>query len=289
MRTIRTIAELRGHLSRARAEGRSVGLVPTMGAFHAGHHSLIRAARAGHDELVVSLFVNPAQFDESADLAAYPRDEERDAAEAAELGTDVLFAPPAEEIYPAGFATTVHVAGLTEVLEGAHRGAGHFDGVTTVVAKLLNIVAPDAAYFGQKDAQQAAVVRRLVRDLDLPVRIEVLPTVRAADGVALSSRNAHLSGDERRRARALSKGLHAAASLVAAGEHDAAALLAAVRAELAAEDLRPDYVALVEPDGFAPLTSLDGPALLAVAARIGHTRLIDNVSLEPVHAPVATG
>jgi pantoate--beta-alanine ligase len=260
-----------------------------MGAFHAGHHSLIRAARAAHDELVVSLFVNPAQFNEAADLAAYPRDEARDAAEAAALGADVLFAPPVEEIYPPGFSTTVHVAGLTDVLEGAHRGAAHFDGVCTVVTKLLNIVAPDAAYFGQKDAQQLAVVRRLVRDLDLPVRIEGLPTVRDDDGVALSSRNAHLSPAERERARALSRGLRAAAALVAAGERDGGPLVAAEHAELAAEGIEPEYVALVDPDSFEALTRLDGRALLAVAARVGATRLIDNVLLEPVGAPVATG
>jgi pantoate--beta-alanine ligase len=260
-----------------------------MGAFHAGHHSLIRAARAAHDELVVSLFVNPAQFNESADLAAYPRDEAKDAAESQALGVDVLFAPPVEEIYPPGFATTVHVAGLTDGLEGAHRGAGHFDGVCTVVAKLLNIVAPDAAYFGQKDAQQAAVVKRLVRDLDIPARIEVLPTVRDADGVALSSRNVLLSAAERERARALSRGLRNAAALVANGERDADALTEAARAALAGAAVTAEYVALVDPESFEPLTRLDGPAVLAVAARVGAVRLIDNVPLEPVGAPVATG
>jgi pantoate--beta-alanine ligase len=289
MRTIRTIAELRAHLAETRAQGRTVGLVPTMGAFHAGHHSLIRAARAAHDELVVSLFVNPAQFNESADLAAYPRDEAKDAAEAQALGVDVLFAPPVEEIYPPGFATTVHVQGLTEALEGAHRGVSHFDGVCTVVAKLLNIVAPDAAYFGQKDAQQVAVVKRLVRDLDIPAGIEVLPTVRDADGVALSSRNVLLSAAERERARALSRGLRAAAALVASGERDADALTEAARAELAGAAVTAEYVALVDPESFEPLTRLDGPAVLAVAARVGAVRLIDNVPLEPVGAPVATG
>jgi pantoate--beta-alanine ligase len=289
MRTIRTIAELRAHLARARAQGRTVGLVPTMGAFHAGHHSLISAARAAHDELVVSLFVNPAQFNESADLAAYPRDEAKDAAQAQALGVDVLFVPPVEEIYPAGFATTVHVEGLTDVLEGMHRGAAHFDGVCTVVAKLLNIVGPDAAYFGQKDAQQVAVVKRLVRDLDIPARIEVLPTIRDADGVALSSRNQLLSAPERQRARALSRGLRNAAALVADGERDADALTEAARAELVGAAVTAEYVALVDPDSFEPLTRLDGPAVLAVAARVGAVRLIDNVPLEPVGAPVATG
>ena len=192
---------MRAWLGNARAEGGTVGLVPTMGAFHAGHHSLMRAARAEQDAVVVSLFVNPAQFNDTGDLAAYPRTEANDAAEAAELGVDVLFAPPVSEIYPEGFATTVSVAGLSEVLEGAERGPGHFAGVCTVVNKLLNIVGPDVAYFGQKDAQQVAVVKRMVRDLDMPVRIEVLPTVREPDGLALSSRNVRLS-PSRPRARA---------------------------------------------------------------------------------------
>jgi len=260
-----------------------------MGAFHAGHHSLMRAARGAHDELVVSLFVNPAQFNDAADLAAYPRAEAKDAAEAQALGVDVLFAPPPDEIYPAGFATTVHVAGLTEALEGAHRGVAHFDGVCTVVAKLLNIVAPDAAYFGQKDAQQVAVVRRLVRDLGVPARIEVLPTVRDADGVALSSRNVLLTAADRERARALSRGLRAAAALVAGGERDGDALMEAARAELAGAAVAPEYVALVDPESFEPRTRVNGPAVLAVAARVGPVRLIDNVPLVPIGAPVATG
>ena len=216
MRTIRTIGEMRGHVRRARDQGRSVGLVPTMGAFHAGHHSLMRAARANQDEVIVSLFVNPSQFNDPADLAAYPRTEAQDAAEAAELGVDVLFAPSAEEIYPPGFATTVQVKGLSEVLEGAARGPGHFAGVCTVVTKLLNIVQPDVAYFGQKDAQQVAVVTRMVRDLDIPVRLETLPTVREPDGLALSSRNRRLNAEDRARALALSKALNAARDAVAA-------------------------------------------------------------------------
>src|ERR1700754_445910 len=221
MRTIRTVAEMRGGLVNARAEQRSVGLVPTMGAFHAGHHSLMRAARSEQDAVVVSLFVNPAQFNETTDLDAYPRSESHDAAEAADLGVDVLFAPPVSEIYPPGFATTVSVAGLTEILEGAERGPGHFAGVCTVVCKLLNIVAPDVAYFGQKDAQQVAVVQRMVRDLDMPMKIEVLPTVREHDGLALSSRNIRLSPTDRTRALGLSKALQAASAVVAGGERDA--------------------------------------------------------------------
>ena len=284
MRTIRTIGELRAWLGNARDEGRTVGLVPTMGAFHAGHHALMQAARAEQDAVVVSLFVNPAQFNDAGDLAAYPRSEDDDAAEAAELGVDVLFAPPQSEIYPDGFATTVNVAGLGEVLEGAERGPGHFAGVCTVVCKLLNIAGPDVAYFGQKDAQQVAVVKRMVRDLDMPVRIEVVPTVREPDGLALSSRNVRLSRAERARAVALSRALRAAAEAAAAGERDAEAIRAAALEELTNVDA--EYLAIVDPVSFTELTSITGPALVAVAARVGPVRLIDNVVLQPV--PVAT-
>jgi pantoate--beta-alanine ligase len=287
MRTIRSIAEMRAWLGRARTEGRTIGLVPTMGAFHAGHHSLMRAARAEQDEVVVSLFVNPAQFGDPGDLAAYPRAEADDAAEAAELGVDVLFAPPVEEIYPPGFATSVQVAGLSALLEGAERGPGHFAGVCTVVTKLLNIVGPDVAYFGQKDAQQVAVVRRMVRDLDIPARIEVLPTVREPDGLALSSRNRRLSAADRERALGLSRGLAAARAAVAAGERDAARVRAAALGAL--NGVEPEYLAIVDPSSFAPKAAIDGPTLVAVAAHVGPVRLIDNVLLEPVPAPVATG
>jgi pantoate--beta-alanine ligase len=285
MRTIRTVAEMRAWLGNARAEGRSVGLVPTMGAFHAGHHSLMQAAREEQDSVVVSLFVNPAQFNDTRDLDAYPRTEANDAAEAADLGVDVLFAPPVTEIYPEGFATTVQVAGLSEVLEGAERGPGHFAGVCTVVNKLLNIVGPDVAYFGQKDAQQVAVVKRMVRDLDMPVRIEVMPTVREPDGLALSSRNVRLSPDDRARALGLSRALRAAGEAVAAGERDAGRVRAAAFAEFG--DLEPEYLALVDPLTFAPLHTVNARTLVAVAAQVGPVRLIDNIVLEPV--PVATG
>ena len=220
MKTLRTIADVRAHVGAARRAGRSVGLVPTMGAFHAGHEALMRAARESCDEVIVSLFVNPAQFDEAADLAAYPRTEEQDAATAAALGVDALFAPPLEEIYPDGFATTVQVGRLAGVLEGAHRGAAHFDGVCTVVCKLFNIVAPDVAFFGQKDAQQVVVIRRMVRDLDIPVRLHVVPTVREPDGLALSSRNARLGAADRERAVALARALAAIRDAVEAGERD---------------------------------------------------------------------
>jgi pantoate--beta-alanine ligase len=281
MRTVRTVSDLRAALRPPRREERAIGLVPTMGALHEGHLSLIRAARAETDVVVVSLFVNPAQFDDASDLDAYPRDEGRDAQAAAAAGADLLFAPPLDEVYPPGFATTVRVAGLTEHLEGEHRGAGHFEGVATVVAKLLNMAQPDVAYFGQKDAQQAAVIRRLVRDLDIPARIAVCPTVREPDGLALSSRNVRLRGADRDRAVALRRALDAAAGAVAAGERDAAALARAGRAAMAALGVEPEYVALVRPDDLRPVERVDGDVLVVVAARVGATRLIDNTILSP--------
>jgi len=287
--TIRDKAQMRAHVAAARAAGRSVGLVPTMGAFHAGHHALMRAAREACDEVVVSLFVNPAQFNETSDLAAYPRDEARDAAEAAELGVDVLFAPSAEEVYPPGFATSVRVEGLGDVLEGAERGPGHFIGVCTVVAKLLNVVAPDVAFFGQKDAQQVAVLRRMAADLDIPARLEVVPTVREPDGLAMSSRNVHLSPDERRRAVSLSQALGAARDAIAEGERDGAAVRDVALAALARHGVEPEYLALVHPDTFEPLATVGARNLVAVAARVGRTRLIDNALIPtPRPAPVAT-
>ena len=212
MKIVRSVAELR----RALTGHEDVGLVPTMGFLHEGHLSLIRRARAECDTVVVSLFVNPKQFGPGEDLDAYPRDEARDATLAEACGADLLFAPSHDEVYPDGFATTVEVAGLTDVLCGAAR-PGHFAGVTTVVAKLFNMVGPDVAYFGQKDAQQALVIRKLVRDLDMPVRVEICPTVREPDGLALSSRNAYLSADERQRALGLSRALRAAEAAVAEG------------------------------------------------------------------------
>src|SRR3954463_16821586 len=261
MIVLRTKAEVREHVAAARAAGRSVALVPTMGAFHAGHHALMRAARDACDEVVVSLFVNPAQFNEASDLAAYPRSEEKDGAEAAGLGVDVLFAPAGEEIYPDGFATSVRVDGLGEILEGAERGPGHFAGVCTVVAKLFNVVAPDVAYFGQKDAQQVAVLRRMGGDLDFPLTLEVLPTVRDPDGLALSSRNVRLSAEERDRALALNAALHAAAqSGIEAGEE-----------VLRQYGVTPEYFAAVDPERFT-----EPGDLIVIAATIGTTRLIDN-------------
>ena len=260
MKTIATVDELRAAL----VDAGSVGLVPTMGALHEGHLSLLRAARGENDLVVASLFVNPAQFDVESDLEAYPRDEARDARLAAEAGVDILFAPPLEEMYPAGFQTWVDVEGVSRGLEGDAR-PGHFRAVATVCLKLFNIVRPARAYFGQKDAQQAAVIRRLVRDLDVPLEIRVLPIVRDPDGLALSSRNVRLSPDERARALALPRALAKGAEAYRSGG-DA---VAAATAEL--NGLTPDYVELLD---------LDGALMLAGAVHVGSIRLIDNVLLK---------
>ena len=281
MRTVRAVAELRDLLGSERREGRRIGLVPTMGYFHDGHLSLMRRARGESDLVVVSLFVNPAQFGPGEDFQAYPRDEDRDERLAEAEGVDVLFAPPLEEVYPDGFDTTVTIGALTETLEGdeAQRGPEHFQGVATVVTKLFNMVGPDVAYFGQKDAQQALVIRKLVRDLDIPVEIAVCPTVRDADGLALSSRNAYLSPDERERALALSRALRAAEATVAEGTVDAAAVVAAARAELDRAGIEPDYLQLRSATDLSRVERVNGSALLAVAARVGRARLIDNAIL----------
>jgi pantoate--beta-alanine ligase len=283
MRTLRTVAELREALAPARREGRTIGLVPTMGALHEGHLALLRAAREQCDVVVMSLFVNPSQFDEAADLQRYPRDEARDARLAQEAGVDLLFAPEAGEVYPPAFATSVSVAGLSEPFEGRVRGAVHFQGVATVVTKLLCMVAPDVAYFGRKDAQQLLVIRRLAADLNLPVRIEGLATVREPDGLALSSRNALLSAEERARALGLPAALRRACELADEGERSAAVLLGAVGEVLASFGLEPEYAALVDPETLAPVHELDsaagGEALLLAAVRVGGVRLIDNTTI----------
>jgi pantoate--beta-alanine ligase len=282
VRTVRTIRELRDALAPERRAGRSIGLVPTMGSLHEGHLSLVRRARRECDVVVVSLFVNPSQFGPAEDLDAYPRDEVRDRRVAEAEGVDVLFAPPVEEVYPEGFDTTVTVGGLTSVLDGdpSRRGPGHFAGVATVVTKLLNMVGPDVAYFGQKDAQQALMIRKLVRDLDIPVHIEVCPIVRDPDGLALSSRNAYLSVDERDRALALSRALRAAEDAVAGGTLEAAAVLAAARAKLDEAGVEPEYLELRSADDLSEVERVNGSTLLAVAARVGRARLIDNSILE---------
>jgi len=275
--------ELRAALAPDRLAGRSIGLVPTMGYLHEGHLSLLRAARAECDVVVMSLFVNPTQFAPGEDLDRYPRDEERDLRLAAEAGADHVYAPPVEAVYPAGFATSVGVEGqLTGVLDGdpRRRGPGHFRGVTTVVAKLFNTVQPDVAYFGQKDAQQAAVIRRMVRDLDFPLRIEVLPIVREPDGLAMSSRNAYLDAEARERATALSVALRTAESVSRADGLRAG--LEAAAAELRGAGIEPEYLEARDPDNLSPVTELGSrPVLIAVAAQVGGARLIDNVLVGP--------
>jgi pantoate--beta-alanine ligase len=281
MKIVRTVKALREAVSNARSRGERVALVPTMGAFHEGHLSLMRRARERCGCVIVSLFVNPTQFNERADLDRYPRDEARDAAMAEAVGVDLLFAPLADEVYPAGFATMVEVSGVSEPLEGAMRGPAHFRGVATVVAKLFNLAQPDEAFFGQKDAQQALLIRRMARDLDFPVHVEVCPTVRERDGLAMSSRNALLDAESRRRATALSRALFAVERAVAGGERDAERALAVGRAVLATGGIEPEYLAAVSAETLAPVTTLGGETLIALAARVGTVRLIDNVVVRP--------
>jgi pantoate--beta-alanine ligase len=285
MRIVRARAELREALAEPRREGRRIGLVPTMGYFHDGHLSLMRRAREDCDLVVVSLFVNPTQFGPGEDLASYPRNEDRDAELAALEGVDLLWTPDAEQMYPDGFATSVEVANsLTGILEGdpGHRGPSHFRGVTTVVAKLFNSVQPDVAYFGRKDAQQALVIERMTRDLDVPVEIAVLPTVREEDGLALSSRNAYLTEEQRERAAAISRALRAAERAADAGETSTEALVEAARDELRRAGIEPEYVEARAAEDLSPIAELNGrPVLLAVAARVGKARLIDNVVISP--------
>ena len=282
---VRAPDELRDALAAPRREGRTIGLVPTMGCLHEGHLSLLRAAHVECEVVVMSLFVNPTQFGPGEDLERYPRDERRDAELAAEAGVDLIYAPPVEQVYPEGFSTTVEVGDLTEVLCGdpARRGPEHFRGVTTVVAKLFNSVQPDVAYFGRKDAQQLAVIRRMVRDLDFPVRIEGLPIVREPDGLAMSSRNAYLGPEERERATALSRALAAVERGAQAGSLVAG--IEAGRRELAAAGIEPEYLEARDPDDLTPVAELgDRPVLVAVAARVGGARLIDNIEL-PADGP----
>lgn len=279
MERVCTVAELRERLRGARRAGDSLGLVPTMGAFHEGHLSLMRRARADNDRVVVSLFVNPTQFSPSEDFTRYPRNLERDAELAAEAGVDWLFHPEVEEIYPPGDDTTVQVHRLTRPLEGRFR-PGHLLGVTTVVARLFGIVQPDRAYFGRKDYQQFRVVQRMTEDLRLPVRIVPMPIVRDADGLALSSRNQFLTPENREAALALPRALQEAEAAYAAGERRAGIIRARVRRILATEPrVHVQYAAVVNAGDLTPLRALDRPALVALAAMVGSTRLIDNVVL----------
>jgi pantoate--beta-alanine ligase len=279
MQRVTAIEELRRLLA---ARSGSLGLVPTMGALHQGHLALVSRARSECDRVAVSIFVNPTQFGPNEDLSRYPRDLERDLRLLEPLGVDVVWTPTPEEMYPTGFETWVTVEGVGAPYEGKQR-PGHFRGVATVVAKLFNAVGPDRAYFGQKDAQQAALVRRMVRDLAFPLEIVVCPTVREADGLALSSRNAYLSAEERRAATVLYRGLSAARSRYEAGEREAEALRAAVAAAIAAEPLaRLEYVGAADPETLEDLERVAPGSLLVVAARVGGVRLIDNLVLPPL-------
>jgi pantoate--beta-alanine ligase len=263
--------------------GKTLGFVPTMGALHEGHASLVRAAHAENEVTIASIYVNPLQFGPKEDLAAYPRTLERDLEIVGREGGDAVVTFRDADMYPPGFATHVEVEGLTEGLCGASR-PGHFRGVATVVAKLFALVQPHRAYFGQKDAQQAAMIRRMTADLDLGIEIRVMPTVREPDGLAMSSRNAYLSPDERRRAVALSKALGAAQELLAKGQDDAKALRAAMRTtvkSVAGPDADIDYIEIVDPDTFRPVEHVERRAIAAVAVKIGRTRLIDNMFLDP--------
>ncbi|TNE43040.1 MAG: pantoate--beta-alanine ligase [Sphingomonadales bacterium] len=276
MQLIRDIASLREALFTLRTGGGGrIALVPTMGALHQGHMSLVRAAKERADHVVVSIFVNPTQFGPNEDLDAYPRQEAQDAALLEAEGAAILWAPSVAEMYPAGFATSIGVGGVTAPLEGAHR-PGHFDGVATIVCKLFNQVGPDVALFGEKDYQQLAVIRRMARDLDLPVDIVGVPTARAEDGLALSSRNAYLSVDERRRAVELPAAMREAVARLEAGE-EANGVLAEARARIEKAGFGPvDYVELADAISLEPVRTLAHPARLLVAARLGKTRLIDN-------------
>jgi pantoate--beta-alanine ligase len=287
MIVVERIAELRDRCDAARRAGKTVGLVPTMGFFHEGHLSLMRAARTDHDLVVTTIFVNPLQFGENEDLAGYPRDLVADTTAAEAEGVDVLFAPSVPEMYPEPTVTTVHVAGLTEGLCGAARPT-HFDGVTTVVAKLFSIVGRCTAYFGRKDFQQLAVVRRMAIDLDLPVQVVGCPLVREPDGLAMSSRNAYVSGDERRRATGIFASLRAAAAVVEDGERDPERVRTAVHAEAERHGVELEYAEVRRAADLAPLATVDGEVVVAVAAAVGNARLIDNVTMRIAGAEVST-
>jgi pantoate--beta-alanine ligase len=267
--------ELRSLTERARSQGKSVGLVPTMGALHEGHLSLVDASKRTCDVSVVSIFVNPAQFAPGEDFHRYPRTLETDLQLLAGRGTEIVFTPSAETMYGAHHATFVEVAGPAMRLEGQFRPS-HFRGVATIVLKLFNLVQPDRAFFGQKDYQQSVVVRRMVHDLDLPIQIDVCPTMREPDGLALSSRNIFLSSDERTRALAISASLRLARQLIEQGQTNSAIVRSRMRAVLEASDLKIDYVEVVDPETLESIETLDGPTAVLVAARVGATRLIDN-------------
>jgi pantoate--beta-alanine ligase len=281
MKHVAEAGPLREAVAEARRAGQTVGLVPTMGALHAGHLSLIDAARAADGFVVVSIFVNPTQFGPKEDFDRYPRPLEKDLELCRGAGVDLVFAPPADVVYPPGFRTFVQVEGLSDVLEGASR-PGHFRGVVTVVLKLFELVQPDRAYFGQKDAQQVRIIEQMVRDLDVPVRVVRCPTVREADGLAVSSRNQYLDAEQRRNAVALHQALGEAEAKVRAGERAAAVVKWAMAERVAATPgAALDYAAVVDPDTLKPVVRIQGPVLLALAVRFGPTRLIDNRLVAP--------
>jgi pantoate--beta-alanine ligase len=281
MKVCATIPEARAACGDARASRKRLGLVPTMGALHEGHLSLVRVAKAHCDVVAVSIFVNPTQFGPTEDLSKYPRQFSRDCRLLEQEGADILFAPPVEEIYPGGEVTWVLVEGLSEKLDGRSR-PGHFRGVTTIVAKLFHILEPEAAFFGQKDAAQLAVIRRMVDDLNFPVEIVGCPIVREPDGLAMSSRNAYLSREERERALVLQRSLQKARQRFQAGERIAAKLTSAAKEVIAGEPkVALDYFEIVDPDTLDPVERISQKTLVAVAAYVGSTRLIDNLVLDP--------
>jgi pantoate--beta-alanine ligase len=279
MLVLRTIADTRSACARIRLAGKTLGLVPTMGALHEGHLSLVRAAQATCDAVAVSIFVNPTQFGPKEDFASYPRNLEEDCQTLETAGVDLVFTPSVQEMYPSGASAFVEVAGLSERLDGASR-PGHFRGVATVVAKLFNIFTPEHAFFGQKDAAQVAVLRKMVRDLRFPVQLDVCPTVREPDGLALSSRNRNLTGEQRRQALVLSRALLAVQQELQGGEHDSTKLLAAALHIFDGEPaVQVDYCRIVDPETLEDIPDVRQGALVAVAARVGTTRLIDNLLL----------
>ena len=281
MKLVKTVNEMRAFRRTMGTGGKRLGLVPTMGALHEGHLSLVQAARDKSDIVAVSIFVNPTQFGPSEDFAKYPRNLERDCALLEREHVDVVFAPSVEAMYPAGAVTWVTVEGMSDRLCGRSR-PGHFRGVTTVVSKLFNIVEPEVAFFGQKDAAQVAIIRRMARDLNMPVSIEVCPIIRESDGLALSSRNAYLNPEERKSALALYRSIRHAQELFHRGEHDSAKLIAAGKQEFANEtSARLDYFEIVDPDSLKPIATVSKHALIAVAAFVGNTRLIDNIVVGP--------
>jgi len=281
MNVARDITTTRTTIRAARQAGRRIGLVPTMGALHTGHVSLIDAARRDGTYVVVSIFVNPTQFGPGEDYLSYPRDTAGDLRICDEAGVDLVFLPAAEDMYRPDAVTRVHIAGLTDTLCGPFR-PGHFDGVATVCTKLFNIVQPDVVYLGQKDAQQLAVIRRLVRDLDLPLEIVGCPTIREPDGLAMSSRNAYLSPAERRQATCLYRALCAAREQIQGGQREPAAVTGAMRQIIAESGpARIDYISVVDPESMQPVSKIEKPVLVALAVRIGPTRLIDNLLVDP--------